>query len=698
MLVHSVMSVVPMLVGLHCRYMSRGGVGRMVGTPDARKKAPVVPPVNDLDALELLDKEDLIKIIKSMMGQGVVVTFHGKRSAMEIAKRVRPRQMEIIRDLCVGSVEDQSRNMLIEGENLQAMVTLYKYRGQVDLILTDPPYNTGQHFRYNDKWDSDPNDPDLGAVVTLDDGSRHTKWMKFMMPRLQMMKAMLKPNGVIAICIDDNELFQLGMMMNEVFGEENRIAIINWQKTYSPKNDSKHVSTATEYVLVYAKDKSKAKTGLLERTERTNARYRAPDGDPHLWTDTDLSARAHPKPEDYGIMSPFTGKIYYPPGTRRWQKKKSAIKEALEKWGSPYVYMKDPNATLPSIVLKGTRLVDGELRAPEEVVAKARERAIQVRDTQVWPEIIFTANGEGGPRLKSYLKDTKKGIVPMTYWADEDYEEPLVLGSQSWDHEQSGHSQAGLNELDEIMGRGHGFETVKPLRLFKKIIQLWCPPNGLVMDPFAGSGTTAHAVLELNYETGANRRWILIEQGRPENGDSYARTLTAERIRRVIEGLRPDKDGNLLVSAEPLGGGFEFLRLTNQIDASTVLSMKRDELIDLVITSHWEPSRRGGPTLIRIDDPKYKYLVGRNEQNEGYFLIWDGAGSVGQLDREAYDIVLQEGEEAGLRPPYRVYARYEIYQSSNVQFYKIPDKILAHLGLNEYGDRFHDSEGDEGGV
>jgi len=138
--------------------------------------------------------------------------------------------------------------MLIEGENLQAMVTLYKYRGQVDLIVTDPPYNTGQYFRYNDKWDSDPNDPELGTIVSSEDGSRHTKWIKAMMPRLQIMQAMLKSSGVLAICIDDNELFHLGMMLDEVFGEQNRLAIINWQKAYSPKG-GKSVSKTTDYIL-----------------------------------------------------------------------------------------------------------------------------------------------------------------------------------------------------------------------------------------------------------------------------------------------------------------------------------------------------------------------------------------------------------------------------------------------------------------
>ena len=147
----------------------------------------------DLDALDFLDKEDLLKLIKGLMGQGITLSFHGKRTAREITKRVRPRVTRTMKQLCIGTPEQQARNLLIEGENLQAMATLYKYRDQIDLIVADPPYNTGQYFRYNDRWDEDPNDPELGTLVTLEDGSRHTKWMKVMLPRLEMMKAMLKP-------------------------------------------------------------------------------------------------------------------------------------------------------------------------------------------------------------------------------------------------------------------------------------------------------------------------------------------------------------------------------------------------------------------------------------------------------------------------------------------------------------------------
>lgn len=650
----------------------------------------------DLENIDLLDRDDLIAIVKRMANGGVSLSFHGKRTAMEIARRVRPRVTRRIKELHVGSPEDQSRNLLIEGENLQAMVTLYKYRGQVDLIVTDPPYNTGQYFRYNDRWEDNPNDPDLGTLVALEDGSRHTKWMKAMLPRLQMMKAMLKPQGVIAICIDDNELFHLGLMMDEVFDEDNRIAIINWQKSYSPKNSNNHVSTSAEYVLVYAKDKDLAKTGLLPRTNQMDLRYKAPDGDPYPWKSVDATATDIEKTHSsliFGIQHPITGAVVYPPKGRCWCYERKRLKGLLEEWGSKYESRDIHDEMKKALVIKGAPVPGEDGYKPNHpLLEQARERASTIRERGCWPELYFGLQGTGSPALKRYLHKVKRGIVPMTYWGDEDYDEPLVLGAQSWDHEQSGHSQAGVNELSSIVGKGHGFDTVKPLKLMKKIIQLWCTPTGVVMDPYAGSGTTGHAVMELNKETGADRRFILIEQGRPDNGDKYARTLTWQRLKNVISGERPDSSGTLRALAKPLGGGFEFRMLTSQIDAKTVLSMRKDELVDVVITSHWEAGCRHSPNLIRVEDSRFVYLVGKNEQEEGYFIIWhNGGGPVGQLDIASYNIVLQDARKAGLNPPYHVYARYEVYQSKNVRFYKIPDKILAHLGLNENSDPYNET-------
>lgn len=666
---------------------------------------------NNLDALENLDKEDLLKMLKTMVGGGIVMNFHGKRTAQEIDKKVRPRVTKVVRELCVGSLEDQAKNMIIEGENLQAMVTLYKERGQVDLILTDPPYNTGQYFRYNDRWDNDPNDPDLGQLVKMEDGSRHTKWMKAMLPRLNMMRAMLKSSGVLAICIDDNELFHLGMMLDEVFGEENRIGIINWQKTFSPKNDSKHLSTATEYVLIYARDLDSAKTTLLPRDEKMDRFFENRDNDSNgEWAGKDPTAKQFRKNTVYGIQSPFTGYLHYPDfehafdsippkATKHWTGfSKSEAKEDLEKWGWKYVERDLGDDRGKALVLDGSLInLIGYDPAKDPVVKKASNLAFAKREKGNWPRLYFRdkRGGEvatGRPRIKNYLKNVKRGKVALTYWADEDYDTPLVLGAQSWDHTESGHSQAGINELDAILGKGHGFQTVKPLKLMKKIIQLWCPPNGLVLDPYAGSGTTGHAVLELNSETDSTRRFILIEQGSPERGDKYARSLTQERLKRVISGERAGTNGRLEVVGRPLPYGFQFRMLTKKIDSKTVLTMRKDELIDVVITSHWENTRRGGSGLIRVEDSQYKYLVGKNEQDEGYFLIWNGGNEVGQLDSTTYATVVTEAKKAGLKQPCHVYARYEVYQSKNVIFYKIPDKILAHLGLNENSDRFNEDD------
>lgn len=131
--------------------------------------------------------------------EGIRVSFSGKDIARAMARKVQPRTSRRLVKYSYGSEEEQARNQVIEGENLQAMVTSYRERGQVDLILTDPPYNTGNDFRYNDRLDEDPNDPELGELVSREDGAADTKWMRFMLPRLKVMRDMLKPTGVLAI-------------------------------------------------------------------------------------------------------------------------------------------------------------------------------------------------------------------------------------------------------------------------------------------------------------------------------------------------------------------------------------------------------------------------------------------------------------------------------------------------------------------
>jgi adenine-specific DNA-methyltransferase len=515
--------------------------------------------------------------------------------------------------------------------------------------------------------------------VTEDDGARHTKWMKFMWPRLKVMRDLLKPSGVLAICIDGRELFHLGKMLDELFKPENRLAIINWEKSYSPRADNRHVSTATEYVLVYAKNEEMATTGLLPRTAEMDARYKSPDGDPRLWKAADASGKRPDRQEMvYAIQSPFTGKLEYPPDGACWRPAQREVVKALAGWGCKFklARLDDDERRAAIIGIRTDELRPVRAVLLDQPLAEARHAATEVLNAGLWPRIFFGYDGQGRPQLKKYLEDVKQGKVPTTYWADDDWDSPLFLGDVSWEHEQSGHSQTGIDELTAIVGDGHKFQTVKPLKLFSKIIHIWCPPDGLVLDPFAGSGTTGHAVLQLNSDTGADRRFILIEQGRPEKGDPYARSLMANRLRRVIEGDWANGKGY------PTGGGYRFSQLQKKVDAKALLSMERDEMTDAVVASHYDANRRGGPGLVIMTNEGYGYLVARNAADEGFYLVWDGSPEPPMFDEATYDAVVSEAVKAKLKPVYHVYARFNLFQSDDVRFYQIPDQILIDFGVS----------------
>lgn len=633
----------------------------------------------DAQALESVSTGELIAELDRRNEGGIRIDFSGKSNARQLARRVRPRVLKTIKKYSAGEAVDQARNLVIEGDNLQAMATLFRDRGQVDLIVTDPPYNTGKDFRYNDRWEEDPNDPGIGEWVSEDDGARHTKWMRFMWPRLQMMKSMLKPAGVLAICIDYRELFRLGQMLDELFGEPNRLAIINWQKSTAPRNDKSQVSSATEYVLVYAKDEEKAQTLSLPRSASANARYRNPDEDPKgVWREHDLSARTPSEENQYGIQSPFTGEIYYPAGTRSWSHPKRNIRRWLAEWGTDYVEVDIGDGRAPALLVKG----GGVDHLPDGVAEGAQKRL----DEKAWPFVWFGMEGTGGPRVKRYLESVKQGMVPITYWADDDMDEPLELGSSSWEYEESGLSQTGIKELSAILGKGHGFETVKPLKLISKIIQLWCSAEGLILDPFAGTGTTGHAALKLNADTGTERRFVLIEQGRPDRGDSYARSLMAERLARVVK-------GNWAAGpVEPLGGGFRFAQLDKRVDAPALLSMEREELADTIIGSHFSSEARRRELVNVPAEDHFEYLVAINGSREGFFLIWNGADGDNDFTEAVYEKCAGEAAKAGLKPRYHVYARRDLYQTDNVDYYQIPDRILMDFGLDLRGEPYHEDD------
>lgn len=180
------------------------------------------------------------------------------------------------------------------------------------------------------------------------------------------------------------------------------------------------------------------------------------------------------------------------------------------------------------------------------------------------------------------------------------------------------------------------------------------------------------------------RRFILIEQGRPDRGDSYARMLMADRLGRVISGNWANGKG---VS---LAGGFRFVQLQKKVDADTVLRMERDELLDTVIASHYDASRRRGPALVSLSDERYRYLIAKNADDEGFFLIWDGPDKNTDFTEDVYEAIAEEAQKAGLAHTYHVYARLYVFQTENVRFYQIPDRILGNFGLNLSSEPFNE--------
>jgi adenine-specific DNA-methyltransferase len=489
---------------------------------------------------------------------------------------------------------------------------------------------------------------------------------------------------VIAICIDHRELFRLGMLMDEIFHEENRLALINWQKT-TPKNQATHVSVTTEYVLVYAKSAAAAKTGETDRSALAEARFHNPDNDVISdWKRGDLTGKGRSKAAHYAVQSPFTGD-FCDPGDRHWANKRSQMKTWLEEWNVEYEDFDRKDGRGLALSLKGWGAASTKAKR-EEVLGKARSAAMKRWKAGNWPYLYWGLDAHQKPVCKQRRALIKQGAVPTSFWVEED-EGPLRLDDVSWLRHMSGRSRDGVEELDHVVGKRHGFDTVKPLKLFKKIIQIWCRPSGIVMDPFAGSGTTAHAVLDLNKETGSSRRFVLIEQGNTVKGDHYAKTLTVDRIRRVITG---DWAAG---KREPLPGGFRFMELKREkIDADAVNALAREEMIDLLLTSYWDKAERAKSYLRRLPVGTHKYLFAVNPKDEGFFLVWQAAEQPSVLNREVFKEIVAEGQTASLKSRYHVYASIAPYTGAGIEFYKIPDKVLEHIGFNPRSDAFNNED------
>jgi len=446
------------------------------------------------------------------------LNFKGKTFVQNYHLTVKYHQLVPKKEKSLTDKVSLNDNLIIHGDNLKALKALLPtYAGKVKCIYIDPPYNTGnERWVYNDNVNSPMMQEWLGKVVDREDLTRHDKWLCMMMPRLKLLRDLLREDGVIFVSIDDNEVHHLRMLMDEIF-QENFLGIISVVNNLKGRSDDEYIATANEFLLIYAKNKGLYEMGGFPLSEEQLKEYDQED--------------EFGKYKEVGFRK--TGKnwrrearplLFYP---IYFNEKTGKI--SLERKN------KDDIEILP-LTSDGQ---EGNWRWEQKTFLERKDKDIVIRKVRTGRWQVFT-------KMRLNENGEERTLLPKSVWIDPKYD-----------------TAKGAAMLREIFGKDV-FDNPKPVEFIKDIIRISADRDkgDIILDSFAGSGTTAHAVLELNKEDGGNRKFILVEC------EDYADKITAERVRRVIKGIPNAKDEKL---REGLGGTFSYFELGDPIEIESIL-------------------------------------------------------------------------------------------------------------------------------
>lgn len=497
--------------------------------------------------------------------------------------------------------DNGSENMIIHGDNLDALKSLLpRYEGRVKCIYIDPPYNTG-----NEKWvyNDNVNDPRilkwLGQVVGAEgeDLSRHDKWLCMMYPRLKLLQRLLSDDGVIFISIDDIEQINLRSICNEIFGSSNFITCFIWRKVDSPNDNKVAVTPDHEYVICYAKKLPKLKLEPMSSSQ---------------------IVAAYGQVDDSG---------------RRYRDR------LLKKNGRNSLRQDRPTMFFPIIAPDGSEVFPIHDNGEEARWAMGKEGVQRQIDagTLIWKRRVRQGNEVWEPYTREYAPDNPTRPYP-SIWNDLDT------------------MRQAKAMLRSIFDTSNLFDTPKPVNLIERILEMISDPNTIILDSFAGSGTTAHAVLNMNKADGGHRRFILVEMM------DYADSITAERVKRVIDGYGSERQ-----AVEGTGGSFSYYELGEPLMIGDVLneSVGVDEIREYV---YFTDTKSRLPEA-HADEP---YYLGLHVNNAYYFYYEREA--VTTLNREFLHTIKTKADAYVIYADLCMLSEEEL-QKYHITFKKIPRDI-----------------------